>query len=334
MSNELHDLVERSNLNLQVTPDGYAIIGPHDTNGRGGGDIQTRGNVYLLVEGSAAVIIDSGFGKEFYARLKELILGVGLDLNYIILTHFHYDHVGGAKKLSEDFGAPIIAHEEDSPYIEKPFRIRSYGLQNNSLDLRMKELSQVDTPSREDIEELYPLDVSVNETVQGGEVIQLGDKRIKLLHTPGHTPGSISLFVEETKSLYVSDLDYCVNPALPPNLGNVTLLKDSLEKVLRLEVGFLGPGHLYTLREPEMIEDYLRKTLNTIKEVSERIMDLLSGPSSSLSLKEIVNRLYPVTPRFAYEPVLSFSVLCHLYEAKQKNRVEELAGGTVEWSLS
>ena len=321
------------NLNLQSTPDGLSIIGPHDTKGRKSADIQTRSNVYLLTEESKAVLIDSGLGNEFYEKLKKIIRKLDVDLKFIVLTHFHYDHIGAAQDLADDFDAAILAHEKDLPYIENPLSILSYGIRKEDLKDRRRELNRINTITEDEIKKLYPTNLTVDESLRGGEELDLGNKKLMVLSTPGHTPGSISLYVDETSSLYVSDLDYCVNPALPPDLGNSKLLKSSLRKVIQLDASFLGSGHLYNLYGTKMIKDYLKKTLNTQLELTKNISELLARKSSPLTLKEIVNHLYPVTPRFAYEPILSFSVLCHLHELTRESRVEKSKGAPITWRL-
>lgn len=320
--------------NLRKTPDGYVLIGPHDTKNRENDKKHTRSNQYLLIEESEAILIDAGikgrFGDEIILLLEEL----QIDLEAIILTHFHYDHTGHAKRISEYFDSPIYSHEKDRRFIEKPELIASRYYKENKPNKRNNRLGKEIFIDSNDIRNLYPRDIHVDETFTEDEILKLKGKKIRVLSTPGHTPGSISLFSEDTKSLYVSDLDYCVNPPLPPNLGNVSALKESINKVLNLKAKFLGPGHMYNFYGREMVKDYLEKTLKIIEDTSKKVLEILNNAAEPLTLKGVVKKVYPLTPRFSYEPLISSCILCHLYYLKEKGDIKEFTKERWSWSVA
>ena len=105
-----------------------------------------------------------------------------LKLKYIIDTHGHFDHVDANQPLKEATGAQILIHEADAPMLSQPSAEAMFFTGN-----RLRT-SQADVLLKED------------------DVISFGAYRLKVLHTPGHTPGGISLVMEGQPYVYVGDL--------------------------------------------------------------------------------------------------------------------------------
>ncbi|MDH3347440.1 MAG: MBL fold metallo-hydrolase [Desulfobulbaceae bacterium] len=116
-----------------------------------------------------AAVIDPG-GDE--ARLLSLIKEDGLDLQYIIATHSHPDHVCGNEKIKQETGAAIIMHTAEGDFFAKP-DVQNY--------FSMLGLPHSPTP-----------DQLVNE----GDNISFGEVSLQVIHTPGHTPGGMCLYSE------------------------------------------------------------------------------------------------------------------------------------------
>lgn len=117
-----------------------------------------------------AVVVDPGGNVEqILALLKQL----NLELQMVINTHGHFDHVGGNRRLLEATGVELLLHESDKALLGMAtHHAEAYGLTT--------EVSP--EPQR---------------LLQGGETITVGELEIKILHTPGHTPGGICLYVED-----------------------------------------------------------------------------------------------------------------------------------------
>lgn len=127
-------------------------------------------NVYILGDKITkdAVIIDPGDEADL---IISLLKKSGFNLKYILLTHGHIDHVGAVKVLKDATGANVVMHKEDMFLYE--------NLQ------RQAALFYMDSPAVTDIDML--LDENESE-------VMLGDIKCTVIHTPGHSPGSVSYY--------------------------------------------------------------------------------------------------------------------------------------------
>ena len=135
-------------------------------------------STHIIDTGEGLVLFDAGYQQSLYIVIDN-IYKAGLnphDIKYIMLTHVHIDHFGGAKALKELTGAKIVLGKEDRKYA------------NGELDLSYaKELGM-------EFSETFEPDILINDV----EVIELGDTKIKAVATPGHTPGAMSYFFDVT----------------------------------------------------------------------------------------------------------------------------------------
>jgi hydroxyacylglutathione hydrolase len=125
-----------------------------------------------------AIVIDPGDNID---EILALIERHGLTVKTIVITHAHIDHIGGAARLRSLTGAPIYMHEEDS------FLSDQLDTQAAWLGVETPEDPGIDRPARE------------------GDTLRAGSLEATVLHTPGHTPGSISLFFASQNKLIAGD---------------------------------------------------------------------------------------------------------------------------------
>lgn len=127
-----------------------------------------------------AIVVDPGDGADI-ARLQAVLDKHSLKVKAIVITHAHIDHIGGAAKLKALTGAPVYMNANDQPLYDQ-------------LDVQAQWLSMV-TPDR------APIDVEARD----GDTLTLGATDFHVIHTPGHTQGSLCLFVPQENTLVAGD---------------------------------------------------------------------------------------------------------------------------------
>ena len=173
------------------------------------GDEQTR----------EAIVVDPG---DNIANILAILNRHQLRVKAIVITHAHIDHIGGAEKLKVATGAPVYMNANDQPLYD-------------SIDEQAEWLGMA-PPSRTKI------DVDARE----GETLDLGTARFQVLDTPGHTQGSISLWIPEHNKLIAGDTlfrDSIGRTDLPGGDG-CQILRSIHSKLLTLpETAVVIPGH-------------------------------------------------------------------------------------------
>lgn len=124
-------------------------------------------NVYLLINGGEAAVIDAA---NFYHDIKNTLDELGASLKYILVTHGHLSHVNSVPIVKKDMGGMVCLHKSD-----------------------VELLKEVDSHLEPDL--LLKDNVSLN----------LGSTILKVLHTPGHTMGSLCFHIREVKALFTGD---------------------------------------------------------------------------------------------------------------------------------
>ncbi len=159
-----------------------------------------------------AVVIDPGDGLDDMALLERVLDRNGLRVKAIIITHAHIDHIGGAAKLKRLTGAPVYLNTEDEQqYANIEWQARWLGI-------AVPETTEIDATPRD------------------GDTLKLGAGELTLIHTPGHTQGSICVYAQAEGVLAAGDtlfLDSVGRSDLPGGDGK-QLLSSIHEKLLTL----------------------------------------------------------------------------------------------------
>jgi glyoxylase-like metal-dependent hydrolase (beta-lactamase superfamily II) len=181
-------------------------------------DYQT--NCYLLWDEASkeALIIDAA---DQSVEIKNLIEENGLTLKYILNTHGHGDHIGGNKYFKELYPqAKVGIHQEDAEFLRK-----------TNLNLSLYFDNPVTSPSAEF-------------RLEDDALIYLGVSQLRVIHTPGHTPGGVSLYAKpylfSGDTLFAEEVGRTDFPG-----GSFAVLIDSIKNKLFLlpEDTIVLPGH-------------------------------------------------------------------------------------------
>ena len=197
-------------------------------------------NVFALESDGGVTLIDTGTRGSvdpIVKQLKEQEFDLS-KLKYIVVTHAHVDHMGGLAELARRTDARVVAHRAEVPFIE----------QGQSLPAASPFISAVTwVGDRVLTREACRVDMPVDD----GDVIEvLGG--LQVLHTPGHTPGSICLYQPELRVLFCGDLLFNKNPVtgrkglrhtLAGVSQDVSQARESVNRLLDLAIETLCPGH-------------------------------------------------------------------------------------------
>jgi len=137
-------------------------------------------NCYIIQDEKTkeTMIIDPG---NLPQNLIEILDAMQIKLKYILLTHCHGDHIGGVNKVKEKYGGQILIHRNDSE-----------GLKDISINLSTHI-------------GLEPVIINEDARIDDGDLLHIGDIEFKVICTPGHTCGSVSLYCEKEKMLFSGD---------------------------------------------------------------------------------------------------------------------------------
>lgn len=186
-------------------------------------------NTYILWHKTAkkAIVVDPGMMRD---DERDLIVDFldrhELTLQAVILTHLHIDHVTGAKWLADKYGVKILANKGDELLASSlPLQAQLFGL-------------KIDVPS-----------FKIDQALKDGDKLMLGDEKIVVIATPGHSPGGICLYMPDSATVISGDtlFEGSIGRTDLPG-GNFDRLISSIKtKLLTLpDDTVVAPGHGYT----------------------------------------------------------------------------------------
>lgn len=169
---------------------------------------------------------DSGFSCNVYG-FADAVVDVGdsadglPDAGHVLITHSHVDHVACLREYVDRSGAEVHVHEDEWSYLHE--REGELARSADALDLS---------------EEFYDVDV---ELVEHGDVVDVGVD-VEVVHTPGHTPGSLCYYVESEGALFTGDTVF--GNGAPGDAVDDAALEESIRRLSELDVDAIYPGHM------------------------------------------------------------------------------------------
>lgn len=285
---------------LQVQPGVWAVPLPLK------GDQYVRHTyTYLVTDAHGAVhVIDPGWDTaDNRARLASSFGQIGkhlADVKTIVSTHLHPDHTGLAPWLKEQSGAPVVMHRAEaeaagsgaSLSIAVDFfrKLRSWGAP-------LAERTKLYTELWRQRHLADGISVHVDVLVDHGDVLDIPGRRLRVIHTPGHTEGSICLHDEESLSLFTGDtLLPMVHPGIGLGVGGgrsqrdpLARYFDSLEALTRLDVDMVHPGHGYSFKG---LRDRVEETTGHHRRRSDEVQSIMSSEMKRPSVWRVAERVH------------------------------------------
>jgi len=183
------------------------------------GMLQCNCSIFGDEQSREAIVVDPG---DNIPQIQEILQRHQLRVKAIVITHAHIDHIGGAAKLKQATGAPVYMNENDAQLRDE------LDVQAAWLGMQTPERTEIDTPARE------------------GDTLQLGSAEFHILETPGHTQGSISLWIPAENKLVAGDTLFqeSIGRTDLPGGNSRQIVQSIREKLFTLpEDAVVIPGH-------------------------------------------------------------------------------------------
>ena len=209
--------------------------------GGGGFTAAEDAAIYLIRFENQAALIDADCGRAHNQLVANIsaVLPAEIPIPYLFLTHCHYDHVGGAAAIRDQYGCKIVAHRLDAPYLEKGDTTVTaaswYGTKMNPLSIDHKIQEQT-------------------------ERFKIGKGGLIAHHCPGHSPGSVVYRIKlaDQTVLFGQDVH---GPLDSSFLSNRQDYINSLKFMMTLKADILCEGHFGVFEGKEKVEKFIRSYL-------------------------------------------------------------------------
>ncbi len=236
-------------------------------------------NTYVLGE-QGSVVIDPG--PESAAHVDNILQATGGIVNYVLVTHTHRDHSPAAMQLCAQTGAQSVGMAPPQP----PYQDTSFQ------------------------PDYVPAD---------GELLQLDDVVLRVVHTPGHASNHLCYLLERQQMLFTGDhVMQGSTVVIPPPDGDMAAYMSSLEKVQALSLSSIAPGHGAVMDDPQRA---LRRLLRHRRQREARILNRL-GQTGAVTVPQLLEQVYDDVPQ-QFWPVARLSLKAHLLKLLAEGRVTQ-----------
>jgi glyoxylase-like metal-dependent hydrolase (beta-lactamase superfamily II) len=256
-------------------------------------------NTYLVGTGKKRLLLDTGSGlAEYMPFLEEAVASSGCDeIEGIVLTHAHPDHIGGVNQVRGHFGSDIPVYKMPWP--------DDASLTGPSNDVSPVSVSNPDTLAEGTLEH-----------IGDGDRVETEGATLRALFTPGHAPDHLCYLLEEEQSLFSGDnvlgIGTTVIPATSGDLGDYM---DSLERALAE-----NPNEIYPAHGPKIATgtDKIQEYLDHRRARENQVLAALeAGDRDAMSM---VKRIYVGYPENLHSAAAQ-SVTSHLKKLEREGRV-------------
>ncbi|KNY27961.1 MBL fold metallo-hydrolase [Pseudobacteroides cellulosolvens] len=212
-------------------------------------------NCYLAKQGNSFILFDTGgyitFDKEINNRLEMLEKELdkagcnSQNLRLIVLTHGDYDHSANAAYIKEKYKTKIAMHKGDLNLVQKPILedvMKSFCFRSLFLKvlfrIMKKKLERINIKILGNFRGFKP-DILLND----GDTLNQYGLDAKIIHIPGHTPGSIAILTENGQLIAGDTFTNTKRPKVAPNALDFHAMDKSIELLCKLDIKTIYPGH-------------------------------------------------------------------------------------------
>lgn len=289
-------------------------------------------NAYL-VDGDILTLIDTGLDTDparhaFRGVLADIGRRVS-DIGRIILTHGHIDHIGFVEYIRDESGAEVCLHTEDARYLATDVEEHVEAARGN-----IPFFCRMGIPKR-DVERMVRLFTSIMRRffqplrdvvlLDDGDALECGGGELSVIHTPGHTPGSISIHESESGAIFSGDhitsvpaSQGLVDMRMGPD-SDLEQYLSSLRRVADLTPSVIHSGHGEAIAAPRtFIGEILSRYEDTLNRIQKYIDAGFEGTPA-----EITSIVFPDISRDIFAHTV-FGVYCALALIERKGRAVSL----------
>ncbi len=254
-------------------------------------------SAFLLDDGTTSIMYDSGFGFTGFDVAKKIktILGER-KLDYIFLTHSHYDHALGSAYVLETYpDAKVVAGEYAAKIFAKP------TAKSLMRELDGKLAKKCGVENYDDLSDNLRVDIPVSD----GDSIKAGDMEFTVINLPGHTKCSVGYYCAKEKLLLSCETIGVFNgedEVVPSYLVGYNMTVESMEKLDNIDIKTVLAPHFGVLDETQT-EFYLKKAKTTVVETTEEIVQMFKDKKSKDEIAQFfkdkfyhgyIKEIYPV----------------------------------------
>lgn len=299
--------------------------------------------LYLLVGERASMLVDTGVTDSMTQVAVPYAAQLGLDpdrLRYLVCTHSDFDHLGGNQAALDAFPqALLVCHVLDRPMVEDLDALithrygeflAEHGYDDTDEDAKAY-IRQVSAPA--------PVDLAVT----GGERVRLSpDWDVELIHTPGHSWGSLSVWDPRSRTMIAGDavlgdglMTRDGRPAFPPTYRYVQTYRATIDRLGNLPIATLATAH-YPLYRGAQVAEFLALSRSYTDNVESAILQVLTDSPNGATALQIIDRgrrgLGPWPEPAAQS--LMYPIIGHLEWLTEYGAVRPVTGTPVRWQLA
>ncbi|WP_214111002.1 MBL fold metallo-hydrolase [Acrocarpospora catenulata] len=300
--------------------------------------------VYAIESARGPVLVDAGWNHpDAWEALTGGLAAVGMDVaevRGVVVTHFHPDHAGLAGQVRERSGAWIAMHEADTTVV-RTFRAFADGPHSDAHSDMLRRAG-ADSDEVAALVSGRPEPPALpDREVRDGELIDLPGRRLRVIWTPGHSPGHICLHLEDADRVFTGDH---VLPDITPHIGiypydrhDVDPLGDFMASLRRvMELGAIEALPAHEVRFPDVARR-AAEILDHHEEKLQTLAELLAEAAKPLTIWEVAGRMTWNRPWEQLPPMLrgmaAGEAAAHLRTLEVRALVERTEGEPVRFGI-